>query len=186
MKGIARLRAQIATDPEAQAQWEAHDRKLRPLALKCAAWMDMLFPPPHPTTARRGGGKDMLTREERDAILAALDAMRGHPLDPEDTAAFQQAVAAGDQGYFQRMESAIRYADSFIKSGSLATGNTFAKHVILARIEAAHAMTAGDPRPSWRAIRAKIIKRLGRTAYLETSPDWSRIKSAAGLKNLRR
>lgn len=178
MKGIDRLRAQIATDPEAQAQWEGHDRKLRPLALRCMAQIEAIFPPDTPSTRRRGGGKLAVDTATKEAACAILDAMGGHPID---TAEFEAAMAAGDTVYFLRMAAAAQHLRSV---GTVAT--VFAWHVRQARLVAASMMEAGDPRPSWKAIKNKVADKLGQAAITDTSPEWSRIKTAAGLKNLRR
>ena len=178
MKGIDRLRAQVATDPEAQAQWEEHDRKHRPLALRCMAQIEAIFPPHTPSTRRRGGGKLAVDTATKEAACAILDAMGGHPID---TAEFQVAMAGGDTVYFLRMAAAAQHLRSV---GTVAT--VFARHVREARLVAAGMMAAGDPKPSWRAIRREVAKRLGQAAITDTSTEWPRIKTAADLKTLRR
>ena len=178
MKGLGRLRAQVATDPEAQALWEAAGQKLKPLELRCMAQIEAIFPPDTPSTARRGGGKLALDTATKEAACAILDAMGGHPID---TAEFESAMAAGDTVYFLRMAAAAQHLRSV---GTMAT--VFARHVREARLVAAGMMAAGDRKPSWKGIRREVAKRLEQAAITDTSPEWSRIKTGAGLKNLRR
>jgi len=178
VKGLDRLRAQVATDPEAQARWEAAGQKMKPLALRCMAQIETIFPPDTPSTRRRGGGKLALDTATKEAACAILDAMSGHPID---TVEFEAAMTAGDTDFFLRMAAAAQHLRSV---GTMAT--VFARHVREARLVAAGMMAAGDPKPSWQAIRREVAKRLGQAAITDTSPEWSRIKTAAGLKTLRR
>jgi hypothetical protein len=142
------------------------------------AQIETIFPPDTPSTTRRGGGKLALDTATKDAACAILDAMSGHPID---TAGFEVAMAAGDTDFFLLMAAAAQHLRSV---GTVAT--VFARHVREARLVAAGMMAAGDPKPSWQAIRREVAKRLGQAAITDTSPEWSRIKKAADLKTLRR
>jgi len=154
-------------------------RRIRPGALHVSAFLDSIFPPDSPTSARRGGSKTIIEPQVREAVIQILDAMTGNP--PDMQAAFSAAMTKPDPEFFRVMAEASQHVIDMPHTHGL-----FAKHVIAARRIAADLMGTEGPLPRWSDVRREVHERLGQSAYGLASAEWSRVKSAAGLTDLPR
>jgi hypothetical protein len=181
VKGIERLRAQAAADPEAAARWEEKGRKIRPIELQAMAWIESIFPPESPTSKARGGKRLAPTLKFKEAVCWILDSGMGAESETA-AAAFSEAMRENDVHFFRMMADASEYVRNLPQDSS-----RFAKCVIAARRLAAAMMGSEGPLPSRGKVIAAVITHLGDIAFpADEKSRWADVMKAARLADLKR
>jgi hypothetical protein len=173
---IKAFRAEIEADPAARQRWIDFNAKMRPLELKAGAWHDSIFPPPSPTSKRRGS--KTFSPAFMDAVCAILETGTAGGISEDFQAEIVAACKNNDADFFRMIADAAKHVQEMPASLS-----AHARHVIALR-KAAAAMLEKGKEPTKQELREIVTKQLGNGAFSQASPRWREAFKDADLTNL--